>query len=162
MNPLLKISLLCLLIFSFCTGTVASCIAQTKNSQFLFDSTKAIKEIEQRNEIFLNALRTGDSIALGNFYTADAKIFNTGSPTTDGRDAIVKFYGRSIRAGINNCAIITTGVWGSDNNLVVEEGTIDFLLSNGKTAAKGRYLLVWKRENGVLRIFRDSFSSDSR
>lgn len=161
MSPLLKTSLLCSLIVSFCMGTITSCTAQSKLLQVTFDSTKAIKEIEQRNEIYLNALKTGDSIALGNFYTADAKIFNSGIPTTAGSEAIVKFYGRSIRAGVTGCNIVTTGVWGSDNDLVVEEGSIDFLLSNGKTAAKGRYLLVWKRNNGVLKVFRDSFSSDN-
>jgi len=162
MSPLLKTSLLCLLTVSFCIGTVAICAAQPKSSQLSFDSTKAIKEIEQRNEIFLNALKTGDSIALGNFYTTDAKIFNSGSPTTVGREAIAKFYGRIIRGGVNSCTIVTTGVWGSGDNLVVEEGNIDFLLSNGNTAVKGRYLLVWKRDDGILKVFRDSFSSDKQ
>ena len=158
MKILSKKFLYSLLVVFICCFSVTSIRAQSKHG---FDSTKAIKEIEERNEVYISALKTGDSIALGNFYTADAKIFNSGMPTTDGRSAIVHFYGRNFRNGIRGCKIVTTGVWGSDHNLIVEEGTISFLLGNGATAVKGRYVLVWKREDGLLKIFKDSFASDN-
>lgn len=55
-----------------------------------------------------------------------------------------------IRGGVTNFPFVTLGVWGTDNDLVVEEGTLTFALSSGTIVAKGRYLLVWKRDNGVL------------
>lgn len=112
-----------------------------------------------QNEKYTAALKRGDSIALGNLYTADAKIFNHASPTTVGRAAIVHFYGGMIRAGVTGFRYHTVGLWG-DEDLVVEEGSLAFSLSNGQAVAKGRYLLVWKRRGGELKIFRDSFSSD--
>ena len=158
----LRIMILRLVIIATGTCALTNGVAQTKTPPAAFDASKVLKEVEQRNTLFLEALRNSDSADLGNFYTADAKIFNSGRPTTSGQKAITAFYGRSIRRGINKATIVTKGVWGSDHNLVVEEGTIEFLFADGKTAVKGRYLVVWKRDDGVLKIFRDSFTEDEK
>ncbi len=68
--------------------------------------------------------------------------YNSGSPSTIGRMEITHFYGNMIRNGITGFTYATTGVWGTDNNLVVEAGRLVFSFANGNTAVKGRYLLV--------------------
>lgn len=46
--------------------------------------------------------------------------------------------------------------------MVVEEGTIELMIAGDKVVAKSRYMIVWKRINGVLKIFRDSSASDPK
>jgi ketosteroid isomerase-like protein len=160
MNNSIKIFFLSLITFVF-LGTGSEVIGQTKKTNAAFDSAKAIKEITAQIKLYIDALRKSDSTALGNLYTEDARILNNDGPSTIGMENIIHFYGEVIRDSLTGSGFITTGVWG-DNDLVVEEGTGYFSLSNGKVVSKGRYLLVWKRENGVLKIFRDTFFSDGK
>jgi ketosteroid isomerase-like protein len=125
-----------------------------------FDSLRAVKEIALQSNLYRDAFRKSDSAALGNLYTADAKFLSNGSASVTGRAALIKFFGSMMRSGVTGFSYVTIGVWGSDNNLVVEEGTAVFSLESGKVVSKGRYLLVWKRENGALKIFRDTFAGD--
>ena len=135
--------------------------SMTAFSQNVIDLNVAKKEIQVQIEAYVDALRKYDSIALGNLYTIDARILNHGSPSTIGRAEIIKAYGEMIRDSITGSSFITTGLWG-DNNLLVEEGTGYFSLSNGKVVSKGRYLLVWKKDEGQWKIFRDTFFSDGK
>lgn len=127
-----------------------------------FDSTRAIKEINARNIVYLEALSTGDSVALGDFYTIDAKIYNDNSPTTVGRAQVVSFYSYIIRMGIRSAAIKTESVFGTSNDQFIEEGRIEFKNLNGVTQIKAKYMLVWKREGGVLKIMRDGVWGNAR
>lgn len=66
-----------------------------------------------------------------------------------------------IRDSITGSGFVTTGLWG-DNNMLIEQGTGYFAHANGKVVSKGRYLLIWKKEDGAWKIFRDTFFSDEK
>ena len=106
-------------------------------------------------------LAKSDSVGISNMYTADASIMNSDTVSIIGRKAILHTYHKWIGYDMSKFSYVTTGVFGSDNNFVVKDDTLTFALTNGKVVAKGRYLLVWKRENGNLKIFRDTFFSDT-
>ena len=124
-----------------------------------FDLNVAKKEIQLQINAFVDALSKSDSLALGNLHTIDAKILNHGSPSTIGRPAIIKDYGETVRSGMTVFNSTITGLWG-DNNLLVEESTGYFAYTNGKVAGKGTFLLVWKKEKGEWKIFRDTYFAD--
>ena len=126
-----------------------------------FDLNVAQKEIQLQINAFVDALSKSDTIAIGNLYTIDAKILNHGSPSIIGRRDIVKDYGETIRSGMTVSNFIITGLWG-DNNLLVEESTGYFSLTNGKVVLKGIFLVVWKKEKGQWKIFRDTYFSDGK
>ena len=115
------------------------------------------KEIESRLREFENHLQNGDSIALGNMYTADAVIM----PSLVGRENIVKNFGGMIRQGITGSSFNTTDLWG-DEQLVVEEGTGIWSNENGEIVGRGKYLVVWKKEDGAWKILRDSWYPEKR
>jgi ketosteroid isomerase-like protein len=162
MNYPIRYTLRCLTRVLSIIGISIEASAQAATGTASFDSVKAVKEIAHENKTYTDALSRSDSVAISNLYTADARILNDGSPSTIGRVAIMHFYGGMISNGVTGFSYATTGVWGSDNNLIVEDGILTFALSSGKVVAKGRYLLVWKREGGKLKIFRDTFFSDSK
>ena len=106
-----------------------------------FNLIKAEKEIESRLRDYENALKNGDSIALGNMYAADAELFSNGGPSTIGRQNLIKSFARMIRDSITGSGFKTTGLWGNDD-ILVEEGTGFFAHANGKKVASCKYLLV--------------------
>ena len=161
MKDILKITCLLLTLTLLFAGGFTKALAQSTDSM-KFDSLKAAKEIADGNKLYTHALAKGDSSTLANLYTKDARILLDGEPTTSGHAAVLHFYSDMVKNGVTTFNYVTTGVWGSDNNLVLEDGTLTFALANGKVVAKGRYLLVWKLENGELKIFRDTFFSDGK
>jgi ketosteroid isomerase-like protein len=112
------------------------------------------KEIELRLREYENLLLDGDSIALGNMYTEDAEII----PSRVGREDIIKAFGNLIRDSISG-SFNTTKIWGNDQ-LIVEDGTGTWKYANGKIYSSGRYLLVWKKDDGEWKILRDTWFAD--
>ena len=149
------------IVVSFCITPELVAQSNTGNSKPTVDLVSAEKAIHIQIRAFENALKNGDSTAIGNLYTVDAKILNHGSPSTVGRDEIVKAFGEMIRDSITGSSFTSIGLWGSDE-LVVEEGTGYFAHVNGEVVIRGRYLCVWKKENGKWKIFRDTFFSDGK
>ena len=162
-NNYIKTMCLCLtgIVVFFCFIPKVEAQSNKRNPKSTFDLVKAEKEIQLRLRAFENALKNGDSIEIGNLYTIDAEILNNGSPSTVGIDNIVKDFGEMIRDSITGSAFTTTGLWGN-NELLVEQGTGFFAHANGKVVSRGRYLVVWKKDDGKWKIFRDTFFSDGK
>lgn len=58
-------------------------------------------------------------------------------------------------------ALRVVDLWGS-GDLIVEDATIEFLDASGAITSHGDVLLVWKREEGAWRIFRDVYKPAAR
>jgi len=112
------------------------------------------KEIEQRLREYENYLDKGDSLALGDMYTVDAKII----PSVNGRENIVKVFSSMIKDSIIG-TFETTNLWGNDE-LLVEEGKGVWTNKRGENPSSGKYLLVWKKEEGTWKILRDTWFPD--
>ena len=109
-------------------------------------------EIELRLREYESYLKEGDSIALGNMYTEDAEII----PSTVGREKIIGVFGSMIRDSITGSRFKTTKLYGNDE-LLVEDGTGTWSHSNGTVVGRGRYLLVWIKDEGEWKILRDTW-----
>ena len=114
------------------------------------------KEIELRLREYENYLKLGDSMALGNMYTEDAEVM----PNLVGRENITKVFSKMIQ---NNTigTFETTNLWGNDA-LLVEEGKGVWSQKNGGPESRGRYLLVWKKDDGEWKILRDTWFPDKK
>ena len=121
------------------------------------DMTILEKEIELRLREYERHLKNGDSIALGNMYMKNAEII----PSTIGRENITKAFGGYIRHGITGSSFKTNYLWGNDK-LLVEDGTGTWSYENGEVADSGRYLLVWKKDDGEWKILRDTWFPDKK
>lgn len=115
------------------------------------------KEIELRLREYESHLQNGDSIALGDMYMIDAEII----PSTVGRGNIIKVFGSMIRDSITGSSFKTTKLWGNDQ-LLVEDGTGTWSHANGKVVGRGRYLLVWKKDDRKWKILRDTWFPEKK
>ena len=77
-----------------------------------------------------------------------------------GQEGVRAFAGASTNLGVKALTLTSTDVYG-DSSMVVEEGTYTTDYGNGKAPEKGKYLVVWKPENGQWKMYRDIFNSDA-
>jgi ketosteroid isomerase-like protein len=153
-------------IYTFTTGLlftlfiILSCNSpEAKKETTSYQPESVKKEIEAANKEFAELFAKGDSIAVGNYFTLDAKSMGPNVPSVVGRGAIQTLYAGWINAGVNNLSLTTTGLWGNDE-MQTEEGLFTFSDKAGNEVDKGKYLLIWKKENGKWKIFRDCYNSD--
>ncbi len=139
-----------LISFSACIKKVGEREAKSQTDMRMLE-----KEIESRLREYEHHLQNGDSLALGDMYMLDAEII----PSTVGRDNIIKAFGHMIRDSITGSRFETTQLWGNDQ-LLVEDGTGAWFHTDGTVVGRGRYLLVWKKDDGKWKILRDTWFPD--
>lgn len=148
-------SMIMLLLFIFILGCEQKTNEKKLKSET--DISTLEKEIELRLREYESHLQNGDSIALGNMYMEDAEII----PSTMGRNNITKVFGSMIRDSITGSSFKTTKLWGNDQ-LLVEDGTGTWSHANGTVVGRGRYLLVWKKDDGKWKILRDTWFPEKK
>jgi ketosteroid isomerase-like protein len=80
-------------------------------------------------------------------------------PKMCGPQAINAFFTGGYKMGIRNLKLTTDEVMGS-KDAVVETGTYEVLGDKGVSFDKGKFIVVWKEENGKLKMHRDIWNTD--
>jgi ketosteroid isomerase-like protein len=138
------------------TATAKDKVSTSGEGSFNLDSVKAI--INQKNKAFAKAFVTGDSAAMVNNYTVDAKLFPPNEDKVEGRDAIAKLISQYLKYGIKEFSDSTTAVYGNADN-VVEEGTLFMGDGKGNTIDKGKYVEVWRKVDGDWKLYTDIWNT---
>ena len=143
--------------------SITSCNEKTAEStetivESTFNLSTAKAEIEAVNKRFKAFISASDSIGLANLYSQDAKFMMTGAPSISGTENIQATFSGIIKSGITNADLRTIEVWGTEE-LITEEG--EYSLFAGETEVdQGKYLVIWKKEEGEWKFFRDIFNSN--
>ena len=148
-------------ILAMGTMLLSSCnneAAKTETAGFSIDSAKAA--IAASNKIFGACFATGDSTTFANCYTSDACINVTNMPRMCGTQAITAFFNGGHKMGITNIALTTEEVMGG-KDAVVEVGKYEMFVGDKVSAEKGKFIVVWKEENGKWKMHRDIWNSDA-
>ncbi len=124
------------------------------DSKTQFDVATATAIVERRNKDFEEALKAGDSIAVGEIYTIDSKIIGSYA----GRDNLIKEVHELVQDSITDIRFKIINIWGNEN-IIVEDAYVEFYHINGTLVSKGNSLFVWKKEIDKWRIFRDVYKS---
>ncbi len=124
------------------------------DSKTQFDVATATAIVERRNKDFEEALKAGDSIAVGDIYTLDSKIIGAYA----GRDNLIKEVHELVQDSITDIRFKIINIWGNQN-IIVEDAYVEFYHINGTLVSKGNSLFVWKKEVDKWRIFRDVYKS---
>jgi uncharacterized protein (TIGR02246 family) len=126
-----------------------------------FDIAGAKKAIDSTNAKFGEYVSKGDSVGVASLYTSDAKLMGPNMPTASGRSSIQSTFGGMFAAygkiGINLSA---AEVFGTED-MVSEVGTYTMTDKDGKEVEKGKYIVLWKMEDGKWKLFRDCWNSDA-
>jgi len=124
-----------------------------------FDMEAAKKAIEERNKLFMDLFGKSDSIGLANLYTQDAKFMGANTESVVGRSNIQSAFAGFLNAGVAKIELKTKELWG-DENMLVSEDEWKLFLKDGTEIDHGKALVIWKKEDGKWKLFRDIFNSD--
>lgn len=143
-------------LFIIITTLAAGCRPQQNNA---VNSAPGNIELQKTREIiegldkqFSEDYYNGDSVALANYYSSDAKL-----GSLKGKE-ILSYWGRAIRNSVKDNTrnlLFTTTAFTGDSDYVVELGVYEERDDKNNLKNKGKYLVVWKQENGEWKIYRD-------
>jgi len=123
-----------------------------------FNITTAKEEIVNANKEFMKLFADNDSIGLSNLYSQDAKLMMNGTTAILGRKNIQSTFSGIMNSGISNVSLKTIDVWGTEN-LITEEGGLSLFVGD-TVVDQGKYIVLWKKEDGKWKLFRDIFNSN--
>lgn len=129
-----------------------------KSTKSIFNLSAVKTAIEAANKELIALLVIGDSVGVSNCFTKDAKFMKGGTAPIVGIESIEATFSEMIASGVSNLALKTLEVWG-DENLITEEG--EYSLFAGETKLDhGKFMVLWKKENGKWKLHRDMISSN--
>ncbi len=145
-----KITLVCL-AFLFCISKVHGQTAnEFKTSPLDADKEKPV--IESLIKQYSKFLLEGDSVSLAAMYASNGKL-----GCAQG-DEILSATGNWVRSAIKNDSRhvnFKTNTLTADGELLIETGTAEGRNEEGELKYTFRYLVVWKKENGTWKLYRD-------
>ncbi len=142
-----------------CCNEKAEKTVETKTvAKSTFNLTTAKAEIVAANKELAAFVAAADSVGIGNLYTQNAKFMMTGSPAIIGRNNIQSSFSGIINSGITGADLRTIEVWGTES-LITEEGEYSLFVGEDEVD-QGKYLVLWKKEDGKWKLFRDIFNSN--
>ena len=111
------------------------------------------------NTQFSAAVAKGDAAAVAALYTTDGMVMPAGSDNVKGAAAIQKFWAGAMGSGIAAAKLNTIEVFGRGAN-ATEVGEYELLDKAGKSLDHGKYIVIWRREDGKWKLHRDMFSTN--
>jgi ketosteroid isomerase-like protein len=153
---LLSALAICIFLFA-CNNDAPKTETATTETGFNLDAAKA--DIAASNETFGSGFANGDSVNFVSHYTSDACINPSNMPKMCGPAAINAFFNGGYKMGIRAVKITTAEVMGG-KDAVVETGTYEMFADKNMSIDKGKFIVVWKEENGKWKMHRDIWNSD--
>jgi ketosteroid isomerase-like protein len=124
------------------------------------DQTRAALELQRKQ--FEAAIGRTDAVGVAGFFTTDAKLIVADFDAVAGRAAIQKVWQFALGSGaVARLELKPEELDGLDGELPVETGTFVSFDKEGKERAQNNYMIVWKREDGDWKIYRDIASPRS-
>jgi len=116
-------------------------------------------QIEAANAAFSAAAAKGDSAALASLYTQDAQVMPAGTEPVKGTQAIQQFWRGALESGIAKVDLKTLEVF-SLGVTATEVGHYELYDKAGIRLDTGKYIVVWRYNNGHWKLHRDMFSTN--
>lgn len=124
---------------------------------FNMDSVKVA--IDANNAALISSMKSNDSATFVSLYTKDGCIMAEHAPSFCGSAGLAQFLAGTQQMGLTDMKLTVTEIIG-DNTLVSEEGTYELIGKEGVTIDKGKYIVTWKKEDGVWKKYRDIFNTN--
>lgn len=107
---------------------------------------------------FIAAFNRGDATGAAAVYTADGQVLPPNSAIVTGRQAIQTFWQGAMDMGIKAVTLETVEVE-RYGHTAYEVGTFTLQGAEGQVIDAGKYVVIWKQEDGQWKLHRDIFNS---
>jgi len=146
------------MFFTACNNPSATDNANAKKDSASNDGESVKAHIRKEASNFEEEVRRGDSTAMAAHYASDATVMPPNSEQVKGND-IVNFWGGAVRMGVKDLKLNITDISG-DGDVYAESGTYEMFGADNKSLDKGKYVVVWKKQNGNWKMYRDIWNSN--
>ncbi|MCB0528483.1 MAG: nuclear transport factor 2 family protein [Saprospiraceae bacterium] len=92
-------------------------------------------------------------------YTRDAWVMPAGVPKITGMDNIIAYFKAPGDAVPYSVTVRAEEVFGHEDN-VIETGVYELTDAGGKCFEKGKFVVIWRKEDGLWKIHREIWTSD--
>ncbi|MCL7452081.1 MAG: DUF4440 domain-containing protein [Anaerolineae bacterium] len=114
--------------------------------------------IEAANQVFMDAAGRGDAAGLAALYTAEGQVLPPNADIVSGGEALQGFWQAIIAMGVKGAVLETLEVEGHGDT-AIEVGAYALSGEGGQMLDRGKYIVIWKQEDGQWRLHRDIFNS---
>jgi uncharacterized protein (TIGR02246 family) len=121
-------------------------------------STEVRDAIAAANEEFGAAVSRGDAAGVAALYTQDGQLLPPNSDFVTGKQAIQTVFQGLMDMGIKGATLESVEVE-AHGDTAIEVGTYTLQGDGGQVLDRGKYIVIWKREEGQWRLHRDIFNS---
>ena len=115
-------------------------------------------QIESANAQFVSAFKRGDATSLASLYTSEAQLLPANSDFVRGTAAIRTFWQNVLDMGLKGASLETMEVEGHGDT-AIEVGRYRLLAGGDAVADQGKYVVVWKNDNGTWKLHRDIWTT---
>jgi uncharacterized protein (TIGR02246 family) len=106
----------------------------------------------------MRAFAGGDATGVADLYTAGGQLLPSHSDVISGHEAITAFWKGAMEMGIASAALESVEL--SDlGDTAIETGHYTLAGSDGGVMDQGKYLVVWKNEDGAWKLHRDIWNT---
>jgi uncharacterized protein (TIGR02246 family) len=106
----------------------------------------------------VSAFKRGDATAIANLYTSAAQLLPANSDFVRGTAAIRTFWQSVIDMGLKGASLETIEVEGHGDT-AIEVGRYRLLAAGDAVADQGKYVVVWKNDDGTWKLHRDIWTT---
>ena len=121
-------------------------------------ASEAAKAIEAVNQAFENGFKQSSAAEIAAVYTQEGQLLPPNGEFVSGSSAIEAFWQSAIDSGIKQADLETIEL-DQQGDTAIEVGRYTLSGSAGATLDQGKYIVVWKLENGEWKYHRDMWSS---
>ena len=121
-------------------------------------TTDIRNDIRRADDVFEKQFNAGNTAGLVELYTSDAMLLPTGSDFIQGRAAIRTFWQGAIDMGVKEAKLDILEVE-LQGDVAIEVGRYQLKGASGEVMDWGKYLVVWKQEEGSWKLHRDIWNT---
>ncbi|UKM65386.1 SgcJ/EcaC family oxidoreductase [Flavobacteriaceae bacterium GSB9] len=154
---ILQLIILLLFISVSCNNSDKSKENESEKIEQVFNLDKEKKELQKSFKGVKEALAKKDAKAVANYYTEDGVFMPHNSTIFTGRDNIEKAFVGFIEGGFTELNVESTWAEGCGEYLLDTE---KWTLSNGQDTLIGKSLVIWKKEDGIWKMYKDMINTD--
>ncbi len=116
------------------------------------------KDIEAVDREFEAAMRAGSASRLADVYTRTGQALPPNAATLSGREGITAFWQGAVDMGIASVELKTVELE-ELGDTAIQVGEFVLKTAEGSIADNGKYIVIWKQEDGAWKWHRDIWNS---
>jgi len=114
--------------------------------------------IQEVNKTFSEFLSRGDAAGIARCYAEDAVVMPPNQDLIHGRGGIEGFWRGIVTAGVKALRLESQKV-AQYGEVIAEIGRFTVVIEGNEVIDEGKYLVLWKQENGEWKLFRDIWNT---